>query len=533
MKYDPMSRRFFLQGLGGSMLMLPVLPSLIPMAHAQTATPEKFLILIGSDHGGTGIDDWFPAPVVNNLNASSLTQYTLFPTGGPNNLDHIIRHGRLNQMLTANPGHAGGNVDNGQARLSYVLGSFFNPFLSKMNVFRGIDGGMFYSGHSNGIFSGNLKAAVNANVDELEPWPSLDRFLAGSSKFYPDKTKISTDVLNLGSMSYLANGDLVPRTQGRISDYYNILFNKYEQNSTPAEIAQREKKEFLLDRVLGDYNRFLRGAHGPARTLSSVDKQRVEEHAEKLHELQKRSQNVINTCGDVTGPNGPNSFSHSQVGFEQVAISYNLLADLITSAFKCGSTKALSLTLGSTGETYSGNYHQDIAHRCTEPAIQLVHNTMFRWQAENVVSKLVEKLDADSIDGQSGSILDNALVQWTHECGTETHQQDSIGCINFGSLGGHFNTGNYVDYRNMKNMGLITGSLNGRRPGLPIQQLWANIIQGFNFNRSDFERHGRSGYGDTSRNDFPRGNANLNRGHQPYPSRVRGSLSGPLPIIKA
>ncbi len=157
MKYDSLSRRHFLQGVGGSLLALPLLPSLMPRAHASSLPTNKFLVLISSGHGGTGHNsDWYPAELVDNLESAKLTKQVLFPAAGASLPEHIIRHARLKNILSTGSGHEMGNVDNGTPRLSYILGSFLNPYLDKMNFIRGMDGAMSYYGHSWGVYGGHV-----------------------------------------------------------------------------------------------------------------------------------------------------------------------------------------------------------------------------------------------------------------------------------------------------------------------------------------------------------------------------------------
>ena len=72
--------------------------------------------------------------------------------------------------------------------------------------------------------------------------------------------------------------------------------------------------------------------------------------------------------------------------------------------------------------------------------MRLEHNKNFRANAERIVTDLVSKLDSVSVNGQSGSLLDNGLVMWSHECGRVTHLHSNVGLVTFGSLGGFFNT---------------------------------------------------------------------------------------------
>jgi len=537
MKYDKINRRYFLQGLGGSLLALPILPSILPKAHAQSIPALKYLVMLGSGHGGVGnIGDWGPMAGLDP-NSPLLSQLMMYNAEGPTNPAHMVRHASLSTLLTTNTGHLGGNVDNGQARLSYILGSFLNPHLDKMNFFNGIDIGTFYSGHHWGVFGGNLSAPVN-NPDArmtLEQWPTLDQFLAASTKFYPSPDQISLKTItNNSQMSHASDGTRLPATAATIDRFYSAIFDKFESSSSPAEVARREKKNYLVDRVYEDFKRLTTGSSAAARRISSVDKRRVEKQVSDLFDVQNKYKNFISSCGDVSGPRDRIFVSNDSRNPAGVGVfeAFELLNDLIASAFSCGATKASGIMLPTAPLGWSGSYHQEVVHQhTTDPMMQLEHNKNLRANAERIVTDLVSKLDAVSVDGQSGSILDNGLVAWTHECGRITHQHNNVGLVTFGSLGGHFNTGNYVDYRNHDNFGLRGNTTSIRRPGIPIPRFWANIIQGFGFNPAEYERNGNPGYGDSSLITYTGGRTVNTNDHIPYPSRVMNSLSDKLPVI--
>ena len=66
MKYNPLSRRMFLQGLaaGGGYVGfgIPLLPSLVPRrAEAQAMTVPPRFMAFSSQNGGIATPDWYPA----------------------------------------------------------------------------------------------------------------------------------------------------------------------------------------------------------------------------------------------------------------------------------------------------------------------------------------------------------------------------------------------------------------------------------------------------------------------------------------
>ncbi len=532
MKYQRLSRRYFLQGLGGSLMALPLLPSLLPRAHAQAAMNDQFLVLVGADHGGAGFStDWYPEPFINDFDGAWFTRMQLYAASGANNPEHEIRHAMLNNILRANPGHESGNIDNNQARVSMVLGSFLNPYVNKMNLFAGIDGGMNYYGHSRGVSTGNI---YYNDENQDRRWPSVDRFLADSPKFYQNRDILSLPVINMSRWnSWLSNGDQAPNQYSNLSSTYDAIFSRYQGSQDPVEVARRARRSFLIDQVMEDYRRLTRGAYGPARQISSTDRERVERHVAHLTDVQRKFQNLVNTCSDVTGPNERLSYWVPHLETEtNVRRLWDMSTDLITAAFQCGASR-LAVMQGGIAGLYAGDYHQEIAHAASNSrSAQVTHCENLRFQAQYIVGNMVSKMDAINM-GTGQTMLDRGMVAWVHEAGTTTHQHHNIGLTTFGSLGGYFRTGHFVDYRNMNNLGLLANYQAGqsKRPGIPIQRFFANVLQAMGHVPADYRRFGRPGYGDTS--VIPTGGthrANPN-GHIPYPTRIVNSLDDKLPIV--
>ncbi len=119
MRYNPINRRHFLQGVGAG-LALPFLPSLAPKtAHAQTVFP-KYFVAIGTPHGNVPIEDWAP------IEASGLTEAQLYSGSASEGRDHRMRFGRLSDLTRSNT-HT--YNPSGTPELTRVLGLFLNPHL--------------------------------------------------------------------------------------------------------------------------------------------------------------------------------------------------------------------------------------------------------------------------------------------------------------------------------------------------------------------------------------------------------------------
>lgn len=531
MKYSKKSRRHFLQGVGGSLMALPILPSLLTSeAHAQALDTQKFLVLIGSDHGGTGVNkDWFPGPFIDNPTSNIFTPTTLIPAGGQNRIAHTIRSARLSNLMTTGAGHDGGNIDNGQQRLSFVLGSFLNPYISKLNMLVGVDGGMVYLGHSHSLTGGAI-----STFPETPTWPTLDQFLANSPKFYADRSALSVPVLNLGHIGYSwqNNGVKYPQTGYSIATIYNELFSRYQNSTNTQILADKARRSFLMDRVLEDFRRLVNGTTGYARRISSVDKQRLSQHAENMFETERKYRSVVNTCSDVVRPtvSGYDGFDYTRFP-NQAAYNnaWDMLTDLLAAAFSCGATHLANLSGVNDYFLHTGDYHQEIAHQCTNSrSAQLTHNRNLRWQTEHMFAAVVRKLDAiDAGNGQT--LLDRGLVMHLHEAGPTTHDNNSLGCIMAGSANGFFSTGNFVDLRNLQNlavMNIYDPQNPFLRAGVPLQRLNANILQAFGHVPADYRRNNRPGYGGDQTAPPPSSN-----GYYLYPTEMVNSFDTKLPLI--
>lgn len=520
MKKNDFSRRYFLQGIGGSLLALPILPSLFPKALAQELADRRFLVIIGSEHGGGGYRDWYPLALRNpEIPYAALNTFQIYSGAEADGLDHKGRWGRLSDLLSVEAGHPGGNVDNGQARLSYILGSHLNPYLDKMNFYQGIDIGPEYQGHGTGPISGNIAKAVNSTIYRgLTPTASLDFFLSRHAKFYSEGEghSVGSVIFPGRALSFNVNGDTNPPNANNTQDLFNAVFSKYD--SDPAQVKAREQKAFVVDRVLEDYNNFLNGAYGLGRKLSSEDRKSVEAHIQNVHETQKKLAVPSNTsCGGVAEPSNND---------------WDTKLNLLVAAFNCGATR-LSTIWCPIMNTHP-DYHASVVHVADGTnAEQLIHSTDLRRQSTEIVGALVKKMDEVNL-GSGKSLLDQSLVFWQHESGVRTHSGNSVSLVSFGGAGGSIKTGYFVDYRNMSNFAFSRDKICTTRPGLLVQQWWANVLQAMGLSPGDFEVGGEKGYGTFYRSSYyPAASADYHghKNHIPYPERVYAGASNKLPIV--
>ncbi|HET9932303.1 MAG TPA: hypothetical protein VFQ35_16480, partial [Polyangiaceae bacterium] len=192
------NRRFFLRGVGGTLLALPTLPSLLrpKTARAEAATPPKCFVHFRTPHGGISTANMWP----NEATLTDTLGYT-----------HDIRRGALKAT-----------IDSGNSVVSPVLTASSSvltaSLVAKMNVLRGLDIPI--------AMAHNFGAALGYyDVDHqtpARPTATVDQVLAYSSAFYPElgsvkqrSVVISAPGTNSGSHGYVTPG---VRTSGVSKD---------------------------------------------------------------------------------------------------------------------------------------------------------------------------------------------------------------------------------------------------------------------------------------------------------------------------
>lgn len=472
------SRRQVLTGAAGFTLALPMLPSLLPRAaHAIDPDGPRRFVAFASGHGGVWQEYLYPAE-------STLTE------------------SRSYAGWTIHRGQLSAETRDGTTAISDVLSAASDvltpSILDKMNVIRGFDWPWYISHHTGGHL-GNAAATNSSVPDALEvkehPRPTIDQVLAWSNHFYRDTSTIVERSLVLGDYN-MSSGYSDPANQrGEINflpaEFDSLdIFERLFRDKAPSGRAP------VVDLVLEDYRR-LRDSN---RRISAGDRRRLNEHVERLYELERRL-HIDRVCEDIPTP----SESSDDVRFpwaeysrspERHARAWALLNDLIVAAFSCDATRIATGLLNRTYHTYPGNWHQDVAHLASQDAeAQQRTVTSHQRMFEGVFLDLVAKLDA--VPTATGTLLDQTLVQWTHESGPYTHHAIEMPVITAGAAGGAISTGHYVDYRNR---GSIAKAPRGPHiptihTGLMYNQWLGTVLQSMGLPREAYERDGHAGYG--------------------------------------
>lgn len=510
------SRRTLLRGLAGFTLALPVLPSLLPrQARADDVVPRRF-VAFATDHGGVWQSWLYP-------DAATLTQSRSYA-------GHDIRRGDLASSAAG-----------GRRAISAVLSgsdAVLTPALvRKLNVLRGLDVPWYLAHHRGGHLGNYAYNDGNGSDGKLEqgrPRPTIDQVMSWSEAFYPDTSGILERSLVLGGRGMSAElsnpSDATSTVRPVPSEFDSLaLFGRiFRRGEAPS-------RPLVVDRVVEDYRRLRDGD----RRLSEADRARLNEHMERLFELERKL-SVRPTCGDVDEPGEGSRELTWASGFgrdpDAQAKAWGLLNDVIVAAFVCDSCRVVTAKVDHTFSTFAGDWHQDIAHQANlevwraPPATDgpAPHDTLAEAHQrffEGVFLDLVSKLDAVG-DGRGGTLLDACLVQWTHESGPVTHDPIEMPVITAGSAGGALSTGSYADFRNLGVRGHRADSTVPTHVGLLYNQWLGTALEAMGVPRTDFEGGDHGGYGSVRRST-----ERWYAGYDKYDDRLFDVMGDKLPFV--
>lgn len=432
MKKRLITRRQVLVGAGGFSLGLPFLPSLVPgPAFAQDpefVAPPRFF-MVTSDHGAVLETAMFP-------DEAMLTNTESLYSG------HEIASGTLVRSVS-------GDRASVAPMLSGPASVLTDELVGKMNVLRGLDI-PFYIAHHTGGHLGNF-SRNDGNGEQgqgLAPMPTIDQLMAWSENFYADLGGIKKRSIITGTrgrMSYAwsnpsgRSGDIVEvRREDNAASLFQEVFVPDEASDPTA--APRPP---IVDRVFENYQSLRQSD----RRLSAADRQRLDDHMDRLAELQRRlnaTPEKLPTCSDLSEPSsGGDNVQRLQA-----------LADVVVAAFLCGTSRIAVIGLEQAGfASDPTDWHQGVAHQWENPDAQAKLQEATQGIFENVFLYLASRLDVEESPGQT--VLDNSYLTWSQESGESTHNSRSIPVITFGSASGFYKTGVYADYRNKTDAGIV------------------------------------------------------------------------------
>jgi hypothetical protein len=379
--------------------------------------------------------------------------------------------------------------------LSADSSRFSEALVSKMNVLYGLDV-PFYIAHNTGLHLGNY-ARNDGNGDDgtavqNDPRPTIDQIMAWSSSFYPDLSAIRERSMIMSSRPVSWNYANPSSRSGDIENVrgYDSSKELFDRIFVPPDQAGPDRPP-VVDRILESYQS-LRNSNS---RLSSADRQRLDDHIDRIAELERKLTTVV-SCSGVQPPT-EDARDHDQNDPAEMARWGQLFNDVVVAAFTCGTSRIGILGLGSSERfvAYNGDWHQDVAHQWQGDEQQQLIVTSYQRVFESIMVDLAAKLDVEEAPGMT--YLDNSLLAWSQESGMETHGSVSIPVVTFGSAGGFFNTGVFADYRR-RDGGAQTfdpGAGNVQYLGLLYNQWLATVLQAMGVGPDEFELWGHKGYG--------------------------------------
>jgi hypothetical protein len=497
------TRRQVLRGAGGFTLSLPFLPSLATRAYGAdpVLNPAPRFVGMTTEHGAVRQENMFP-------DTAMLTQKEQLFTGHMGSWGQLVR-----------------KVNGTMAELSPVLRApadqLTDRIVGKMNVLRGLDI-PFYIAHHTGGHLGNY-ARNDGNGDpgkyvQQFPMPTIDQVMAWSPSFYRDLGPVRERAMVTGSRGGFSYNFANPTTKsGGIQEIKRpesprALFDRiFVPNDAPA----RPQRAPVVDRVLASY-KSLRESN---RRLSSDDRERLDNHMVQMAELQRR----VKALPPVQTASCKDSKKPATDGDGKAR--FQAMNDVIAAAFMCGTSRVAVISMAQVLVSYSGSWHQDVAHQwpSANPQRLLVdhHRNAFEW----VFLDLARKLDVEEYGGKT--YLDNTLLTWSQESGQSTHDSVGIPAVTAGSAAGWFKTGIYADYRNVRAQSTFP---HGREHGLMYLGITWNrwlgtILDSMGIPRAEFEKPGMRGYGHNYVESGSYGKF--------YVPGVVESASQPVPFLKA
>jgi hypothetical protein len=493
MKWNPSSRRLFLQGAGGAFLTLPWLESMKPN-EARAAGPARKRFIAMKTYNHPVITKWYPSTPIGDYKTRK---------DGTLSLTKPVEPG--SKAMFANLSE----IAMGGTGISTNLGPFLNKHLEKLTLLRGMDF-LPDTNHNYSAWLGNYascdEATPVAATLALPKWPTIDQVLAYSSKFYPTPPAERSMHVGQGIFKGVQWSDGGNRmgsvTQGSTTtnplDVYNKMFATFSGTGMPIGMQDTRtlRDANLIDRVGGDFNRLKTN-----RRLSAKDKQFLDQYATLWADMHNR---LKNTKPVLCSKPGAPAASPGNTGQDRMDIKakWDAFIDLIVASIMCDRTRIATLDVRKVQTAGAALYHNPdgvggswhgAAHRwgsADQQAITEGHT----WAAENVFLKLVAKLDVPEEGG--GTYLDNSLIYWGGELGFN-HINYSVLCMLAGSAGGFIKTGRYIDYIDWTSKAYF-GQFGGTViRGMPHNQLCVTILQAMGLAPADYERPGISGFGET------------------------------------
>lgn len=456
------SRRHWLMGVGGTLVGLPLLPSLLPSeARATVGKPRRF-VFIGS-RWGRDIDR-------GQIVIDGVSRSPWYPHGEPAQ----IKSGVGVTPLSSIRGFDG--------YVSPVFSEAWDDIRDKYAIVRGLDGMQIAGdGHGSGMA---MTASGSLSGGRVGFGYSMDVVLQESTKIYPETPYVPALRTSVGggvsySFSFTSRTGVPTQVPSDLSpfDVYNRLFHPDALTSRQS-FAERQRP------VLNDLQEEYRALTKPG-LLSSDDRAKLESHLDLVSRIEKSLGVSLPSCSMAEPTEATTAES-----------LHDVTMDLEIAALACGATNVVSHIILHHNSELTPNTPEahSAAHGGISRPEESGRTAVPQWKNDKWVmarvASFIKKLAATP-DGD-GSLLDSTVLLYGNWEARGYHSFYDMPVIVAGSpdvLG----MGNYYDYR-PRPLYLYNGA-QGIYGGRPYNGLLVTLLQAMGLGPEDYERFGQKGFG--------------------------------------
>ncbi len=450
-----LNRRRFLKGMGGAVVALPMLESMMPRsAHAATDDPRFFIAMRQANGVQCGV-----AGETNRFWPSS--------------------HGALTTAGMLADDKAVGELADYADDLLIVSGTRF-----------GFPGnGCGHSGGGNQCLTAARVSSSPSGNDSLAMGESVDNVMANQlndpgveplTLYVGRKGGYINEVLSYRGPMDLRGADENPwvvyeRLFGLIGVDDSIVQELQNRRSSVNDLVHEQ-----MSALLG------------SSKLSAADRARLELHREAIRDLEIELTCQLPPSDEIDAIEAMSEFCQDNDNVETVA---RMQMDLVALAFACELNYAATLQIGDgndgTEYTINGqklpNFHM-VSHRIFShgtsgdqiPGAEMMHHEIDRVHAR-MFKHLLDRLAAYTMP-TGERLLDRTAALWTNDLADRQHSYNNIPQVLAGSCGGTLATGRYVDAGDVTHNRFLNTLLNAmgctKGDGTPIDDFGDPSLQG-------------------------------------------------------
>lgn len=316
-----------------------------------------------------------------------------------------------------------------------------------LDVSVGIAGGTTGHDASRSLFTGSAQRGRGASIDQFL---ALERGLGQDTALASLVLGVGNSAPALGQcISYAKGGVALPKLINP-SQTFAQAFGQLVVGDDPAALARVERErrlgKSLLDYWRGDL------ADLQARAPAS-ERDKLEQHAGALRELEKRLGSALDTCAPPAAPDAGgypllDAYGGGEPYFDTVT---DLQIDLLAHAMGCGVTRVATLFLSDLSRTHldpqlPDDVHIDVAHLYSsggregggDPAswLQLARQNRY---ACSKLARLLQRLDA------AGILQQSVVIALSDMGDPNRHSSRQIPALLAGGWGGRLKGGRHLD----------------------------------------------------------------------------------------